>query len=388
MLGRFARRHYSDLSSLRHTPFYDLHIQHGGKMVDYAGFAMPVLYNSQSHVDSHNWVRQKAGLFDVSHMVQHKFVGPDATKLLETVTPGDLTNLKPFTSTLSVLLNQNGGIVDDTIITKHGENDFYVVTNAGCREKDLEFLQSAMKSLDLEHSLIGGGLIALQGPQAATTLQGLTTSDLNTLYFGESRFVELLNGNIKAHVARGGYTGEDGFEISIEDSSAANEIAGKLLANPEVVKPIGLAARDTLRLEAGMCLYGHELTESIGPVEARLAWTIGKSRREGERANWNGSAKVLETLKNKSATLRSGIISTGPAPRQGAKVFAKSGELVGEVTSGSMSPTLKKNVSMAYLPRTLTKSGSEVDIEIRGKKRPGFVTKLPFVEAKYYRPAK
>lgn len=376
------------MAALKHTPFYDLHIQHGGKMVDYAGFSMPVLYNSQSHVDSHNWVRQKAGLFDVSHMVQHKFVGPDATKLLEQVTPSDLVNLKTFTSTLSVLLNKNGGIVDDTIITKHGENDFYVVTNAGCREKDLEFLKNAAKSLDIEHTLIGGGLIALQGPQAAQTLQKFTTNDLKSLYFGESRFVDLLNGNIRAHVARGGYTGEDGFEISIEDSSAANEFAEKLLANPEVIKPIGLAARDTLRLEAGMCLYGHELTESIGPIEARLTWTIGKARREGERANWNGSSKVLETLKNKSDTLRSGIVSTGPAPRQGAKIYAKSGELVSEVTSGSMSPTLKKNVSMAYLPRSLIKTGTEVDIEIRGKKRPGVVTKLPFVETKYYRPTK
>lgn len=385
MFSRIARRQYSDIASLRHTPFFDLHAQHGGKIVDYAGFAMPVLYNSQSHVDSHNWVRQKAGLFDVSHMVQHKFTGPDATRLLETVTPGDLAGLKPFTSTLSVLLNSDGGIVDDTIITKHGENDFYVVTNAGCREKDLQFLKDASKSLDLEHSIIPGGLIALQGPQAAETLQQLTGDDLKTLYFGQSRFIDLLNGNVRAHVARGGYTGEDGFEISIEDSSAAIEVAEKLLANPEVVKPIGLAARDSLRLEAGMCLYGHELTESIGPIEARLAWTIGKSRREGSGASFNGAAKVLQALKSKTPTLRSGIISTGPAPRHGAKVFSKSGELISEITSGSMSPTLKKNVSMAYLPRSLAKQGTEVDIEIRGKKRPGVVTKLPFVEAKYYR---
>lgn len=380
MISRIFRRAYSDLSKLKHTPFYDLHLKYGGKMVDYAGYSMPVLYQKQTHIESHNWVRTNAGLFDVSHMVQHTFKGPDAIQFLEKITPGDIQGLAPFTSTLSVLLNNNGGIVDDTIITRQGEDEFYVVTNAGRRNEDLSFLRKESSGLNVSHEIIGGGLLALQGPKAAENLQKLTNFDLSTLYFGQSQFITV--DGIKVHVARGGYTGEDGFEISIPDSAAANVIATKLLGS-EDVNLIGLAARDSLRLEAGMCLYGHELSEEIGPVAARLMWTIGKRRRA--EANFNGAASVLADITEKKTPLRSGLVSKGPAPRHGAKVLDKEGNVVGEITSGSMSPTLKENVAMAYLPRRLSKIGTELDIEIRGKLRPAVVKKMPFVEPKYYR---
>jgi aminomethyltransferase len=354
-------------------------------MVDFAGFDMPVLYAGQSHIESHNWVRSNAGLFDVSHMLQHRFSGPGAVEMLEKVTPSDLKGLQPFTSTLSVLLNEEGGIVDDTIISKHGENDFYVVTNAGCREKDLEFFSKAIEAHgkgDIHHNTIGGGLLALQGPKAAEILQTFTDYNLADIKFGASAFVPLLGGDY--HVARGGYTGEDGFEISIPDDTVAVEFAEKLL-DTEVVKPIGLAARDSLRLEAGMCLYGHELSEKINPVEAALAWVIGKRRRTEK--GFNGADKILDILANKKGDLRVGLITQGPAAREGVEIYAKDDgdEPIGVITSGSMSPTLGKNIAMGYVPRAYAKSGTELQVKVRGKLRPAQVAKLPFVTPKYYK---
>lgn len=365
------------------TCLYDFHVANGAKMVDFAGWLMPVLYNGQSHIQSHNWVRQNAGLFDVSHMVQHKFTGPDSTKLLERITPSDLKALKPFHSTLSVLLNENGGIVDDTVISKHGEDDFYVVTNAGTRDKDLSFFKDQASKhgfSDFQHDLIGGGLLALQGPKAAEILQSLTAFNLKDIAFGQSAFVDLLGA--KLHVARGGYTGEDGFEISIPEDSLAVELAETLLGE-DAVKPIGLAARDSLRLEAGMCLYGHDLNDNITPVEGRLAWTVAKSRRSGE---FNGVGRILDQLKEKNTPIRTGLVSTGPAPREGCEVVDADGNQVGTITSGSLSPTLGKNVAMAYLPRNLAKKGTELAVVIRGKARPAVVESMPFIKTNYYKP--
>lgn len=379
------RRLYTTGGSLRKTPLHELHVAKGGKMVDYAGFEMPVLYAGQTHIESHNWVRSNAGLFDVSHMLQHRFSGPGVTEVLERITPSDLKGLKPFTSTLSVLLNDKGGIVDDTIISKHADDDFYVVTNAGCRDKDLEFFKSAIEqygSSNINHETIGGGLLALQGPKAAEALQKLTDFNLNDIKFGGSAFVPLAGGSY--HVARGGYTGEDGFEISIPDDKVALQFSEELLSN-EDVKPIGLAARDSLRLEAGMCLYGHELSEDINPVEAALAWVIGKRRRTEK--GFNGADKILDILANKKGNLRIGLFTEGPAARQGVEIYAKDNadEPIGVVTSGSMAPSLGKNIAMGYVPRSHAKAGTELQVKIRGKMRPAEVTKLPFVKPRYYK---
>lgn len=381
-----ARRFNSTASNeLRKTPFYDLNVELGGTMVDFAGYSMPVLYKGQSHIESHNWTREKAGLFDVSHMLQHRFSGPGATEFLEKVTPSDLKSLKPFTSTLSVLLNNEGGIIDDTIISKHGEDDFYVVTNAGCRENDLKFLGEELAQFgNVSRTTIEGGLLALQGPEAAATLQKLTTDDLSKIKFGESAYISLLGG--KYHAARGGYTGEDGFEVSIPDEKVALEFA-KTLLDMESVKPIGLAARDSLRLEAGMCLYGHELNESITPVEAALTWVIGKNRRTPETATFNGASHVLAQIADKSLVkkVRKGITVKGPAARENMKVFNSDGtQLIGEVTSGSYSPTTKQNIGMAYVPRDC-KIGTDIKIEIRGKLRDGKIAKMPFITPNYFR---
>uniref|UniRef100_A0A060T8W2 Aminomethyltransferase n=1 Tax=Blastobotrys adeninivorans TaxID=409370 RepID=A0A060T8W2_BLAAD len=371
---------------LQKTALYDFHVDKKGKMVEYAGFEMPVLYKDQTHIQSHNWVRSHAGLFDVSHMFQHRFSGPGATKLLESITPSNLKGLQPFTSTLSVLLTPSGGIVDDTIITKHGDEEYYVVTNAGCRDKDLQFFNEAIEQFgegNVKRETIGGGLVALQGPEAASVLQKLTNYDLSTIKFGQSAFVDLLGG--KYHVARGGYTGEDGFEVSITDDAAALQFPYALMDASESVKPIGLAARDSLRLEAGMCLYGHELSEEITPVEAALTWVVAKPRRE--EANFNGADTILQQIKNKSAKVRIGLVSEGPAPRQDTPVYSANdtSKPIGVVTSGSMSPTLQKNIAMAYVPRELSKKDTELLLEIRGKLRKATVTKMPFVPPKYYK---
>jgi len=361
--------------------------------VPYAGFEMPIMYKDQTHIESHNWVRSKVGLFDVSHMLQHRFEGPDAVAFLQKITPIDLSQLDPFTSSLSVLLNNDGGIIDDTIITKHGEDKFYMVTNAGCRDKDLAFIAEELKAFPgANHTTFEGTLLAVQGPQAANLMQKFTNEKLLDVTFGHTQFLKLNTGiESDIHLSRTGYTGEDGFELSIPstndaESKQAREFFEMLIDEyPELVKPIGLAARDSLRLEAGMCLYGNELNENITPVEASLAWLIPKTRRS-EEAGFNGSSKILEQLTNKGLvkSRRIGVVSKGPAPRTGAKILDSDGNEVGHITSGSLSPTLGLNVAQSYIDKKV-KIGSDVQIDIRGKLRPGKVTKLPFVENNFYR---
>lgn len=371
--------------TLRKTPLYALHERLGGKLVPYAGFLMPVLYNGQLHVESHKWVRSKCGLFDVLHMLQHRLSGPGARAFLERVLPADLGALPVFGLTLLVLLNDKGGVVDDTIITKHGDDSFYFVTNAGCRDKDLAFLKAQrLPTDDFTHTPFEGTLIALQGPLAAETLQLFTQTDLGKLVFGTSAFVDLEIAG-KAHVARGGYTGEDGFEISIEDDAAAVAFTEALLAK-EAVAPIGLAARDSLRLEAGMCLYGHELTEDLTPVDASLLWLVPKLRRSAD-AGFNGAARIASQLADKKLvkSVRVGLTSKGPAPRDGSVVYSEAGEPVGFVTSGSPSPLVGGNVAQAYVRKGSNKLGTKVKVDVRGKLRDAEITKMPFVETHYYR---
>lgn len=384
---QFFKRFYSSSEELAKTVYHDFHLEQGGKMVPYAGYDMPVLYDAQSHIESHNWVREKAGMFDVSHMFQHRFSGPGTTDMLQQITPSDLHSLKPFTSTLSVLLTNNGGIIDDTVITKHGEDEFYIVTNAGCREKDLKFFEDAIEKYgkgNVKRETIGGGLLAFQGPESHNVLQKLTNSNLKDIKFGQSAYIDLLGG--KYHVARGGYTGEDGFEVSVPDEQVAKQLPYALMdAGNGLVQPIGLAARDSLRLEAGMCLYGHELTEDISPVEAALTWVVAKSRRSP--GAFNGSANILRQIEEKKGVIRVGLITDGPAARDGSQLFSPDNQSksVGSITSGSLSPTLKKNIAMGYVPREFAKKDTELLVNVRGKLRPAKVVKMPFVPSKYYK---
>ncbi|KAK3956426.1 hypothetical protein QBC32DRAFT_331196 [Pseudoneurospora amorphoporcata] len=405
-----ARHGSSSASSeaLQKTPLYDLHLAHGAQMVPFGGFHMPVQYKGLSVSASHAFTREHASIFDVSHMVQRVFSGPGAREFLERVTPSDLASLGVHHSTLSVLLKADGsgGIVDDTIVTKLAEDKFYVVTNAGCREKDNEYFDQELvkaKESGLEvtqEQLDGWGLVALQGPEAEAVLADALdgTTDLKDLYFGQSVYGKVkLDGKTSAPllISRGGYTGEDGFEISIPPSDTV-AVTEKLLTvgGAERVQFAGLGARDSLRLEAGMCLYGHDLDESVSPVEAGLSWVIPPNRRKAD-AGYYGAETIAAQLTPKSkggkgvTRRRVGLIVAGAPAREGAEIVAKGDPTtkLGRITSGCPSPTLGKNVAMGYIKDGQHKSGTEVEVLVRGKARPAVVAKMPFVPSKYYKSA-
>ncbi|KAB5580970.1 hypothetical protein GE09DRAFT_1084398 [Coniochaeta sp. 2T2.1] len=396
----------SSSASLRQTPLHDLHVAHNAKLVPFGGFAMPVQYPSKSIKDSHNFTRTHASIFDVSHMVQRVFSGPGAAAFLQLVTPSDLGAIQVHKSTLSALLKEDGsgGIVDDTIITRlpdnqKGEHVFYVVTNAGCREKDDAYFEEQLKKWTgdkvQQEQLSSHGLIALQGPKSAEILEQALSPhhpkpDLSELYFGSSVYARLTAAREPVLISRGGYTGEDGFEISIPDSPLA--VTQSLLdIGGSDVDLAGLGARDSLRLEAGMCLYGHDLDETTTPVEAGLAWIIPKSRR-GKEAGYHGAELISQQLTPKTKggkgveRRRVGLVVEGAPAREGAEIWAGD-EKVGVVTSGCPSPTLGKNIAMGYVRDGLHKSGTEVEVLVRGKKRKGVVSKMPFVPAQYHKGA-
>ncbi|KAL4872808.1 hypothetical protein BDV12DRAFT_161562 [Aspergillus spectabilis] len=403
--------------SLQKTQLYDLHIAKGAKMVPFAGFAMPLQYSDLSHVESHKWTREKASLFDVSHMVQHRLSGPGALDLLMKVTPSSLDKLQANTSTLSCLLEPGtGGIVDDTVITRLSNDTFYFVTNAGRRDEDLAFLTAEIDTFKQSNPekpitweiLSDRALIALQGPEASAVLQPLIhnntsdpASDLSTLYFGNCRSLHLTlpSGERTAEpllISRTGYTGEDGFEISIPFSSSPTTITESLLSNP-TVRLAGLAARDSLRLEAGMCLYGHDISTAQTPPSAALSWIIGKDRRDptSPQSTFNGAPTILPQLSSPSKNLtqrRVGFtVEKGSPAREGAIVvdLEDPKTQIGVITSGLPSPSLGgTNIAMGYVRQGLHKKGTEVGVLVRNKLRKATVTGMPWVESKFHRPPK
>ncbi|CAD6446582.1 d1e45bbb-63b3-4f5a-adaf-4dc69529f2ac-CDS [Sclerotinia trifoliorum] len=404
-------RHASSSSpsstELRKTPLYDLHVANGGKMVPFGGFHMPVQYSGLSVSASHHFTREHASLFDVSHMVQHRFEGPGATAFLQRITPASIANLALHQGGLSCLLHPGtGGIVDDTIITRLGPELFYVVTNAGCREKDVKYLGEELQAFAKEGGekvvwevLDGWGLVALQGPESEEILKEVVVEesgegDLKDFLFGQSRFmkIRLVDGTISGNllVSRGGYTGEDGFEISIPESETV-KVTESLLksAGEEKLQLAGLGARDSLRLEAGMCLYGHDLDDTTTPVEAALGWVVGKERRT--EGGFHGAEVILKQLTPKSKggsgveRRRIGLIVEGAPAREGADIVNDKGEKIGNITSGCPSPTLGKNVAMGYIKDGFHKAGTDVGVVVRGKERKAKVTKMPFVPSKYWK---
>ncbi|KAG8771538.1 Aminomethyltransferase, mitochondrial [Ceratobasidium sp. 428] len=378
---------------LRRTGLYDFHAANEAKMVPFAGYSMPLQYGSVGQVASHNHVRSSVGLFDVGHMVQSLISGPSATAFLEYLTPSSLTSLPDFGSTLSVLLNEDGGIIDDTIICKHANDIYYVVTNAGRRDRDLAWFRGQIESWNREDGKGRGkevhlevledwGLIALQGPKSAEVLQKLTSYDVPALLFGRSAYMDITG--IQCHVARGGYTGEDGFEISIPPEHTTS--ITKLFAAPPT-QLTGLGARDSLRLEAGMCLYGHDLDETTTPVEAGLSWVIGKSRRE--HGGFIGADTVLKQLKEGPSRRRVGFVIPEAPAREGAKVYSiDSPETqIGIITSGIPSPTLGTNIAMGYIKSGHHKKGTKVSVDVRKKLREAEVKGMPFVPSRYWKGA-
>ena len=462
---------FSCQADLGKTPLHDYHVQKGAKMVPFAGYLMPLSYAvpPTSGLSPHAHVRTHAGLFDVGHMVQSYFRGPGAQAFLESLCPTDLGALGKGEGGLTVLLNKAGGIVDDTIVTKHDDETFYVVTNAGRRIEDLALFREQLADWGTTHGadqavefevLDGWGLVALQGqpplpPLLSRSVTGLCTSnadsvcspgpksqavlqehvdaDLSTLYFGQSTFAQFdvpgagATGAVRIHIARGGYTGEDGFEVSIsaKDTVAVTDAIVRTPlegADGAAVELIGLGARDSLRLEAGMCLYGHDLNEGINPVEAGLAWVIsqsrrpapvllwlpcadpdlsstgniGKSRRAADAPPFPGKSSILAQLSPKTppSRRRVGLVVKGAPAREGALIFPRQpaggpvpaeSEAIGAVTSGIPSPTTGQNIAMGYVGEAYKKAGTALSVLVRKKLRDAEVAKMPFTPVSYYR---
>lgn len=368
---------------LRRTPLYDFHLAHGGKMVAFAGWSLPVQYRD-SHVDSHLHTRRHCSLFDVSHMLQTKIFGCDRVRLMENIVVGDIAELRPNQGTLSLFTNEAGGILDDLIVTNTSEGHLYVVSNAGCRDKDLALMQDKVKEfqnrgLDVGLEVVDNALLALQGPTAAQVLQAGVTDDMRKLPFMTSAVMEVF-GVSGCRVTRCGYTGEDGVEISVPAAGAVH-LATALLKNPEV-KLAGLAARDSLRLEAGLCLYGNDIDEHTTPVEGSLSWTLGKRRRVA--MDFPGAKIIIPQLKGEVQRRRVGLICEGAPMRAHSPILNTEGTVIGTVTSGCPSPSLKKNVAMGYVAFKYSRPGTQLLVEVRRKQQMTVVSKMPFVPTKYY----
>ncbi|KAJ9056920.1 hypothetical protein DSO57_1027682 [Entomophthora muscae] len=379
-----ATRGLASDAQVKKTALYDFHVENQGQMVNFAGWSLPVKYEDLSVSDSHHHTRNPASVFDVSHMLQTKWVGKDRVDFIEKLVVGDIQALKEGTASLSLFTNETGGIIDDTVICKNKDH-LYVVSNAGCAEKDWAHIQKHLQQYqdrggDVDVEIIDThSLLALQGPKAAKVLQNLVDVDLKEMNFMTSQILSLKG--IICRVSRVGYTGEDGFEISVPlpDSMDLTRI---LLENPDV-KLAGLGARDSLRLEAGLCLYGHDLNEGISPVEATLLWTVGKRRRA--EGGFLGAEVIQKHIKDGVSQKRVGLIVQGAPARENALILNENEEEIGKVTSGCPSPTLKKNVAMGYVPTSHSKAGQIVKVKVRNRIYPAEIVKMPFTPAKYYK---
>src|SRR5882757_11341 len=384
-----ARDDQSSLQSpLKRTPLHALHIASGGKMVPFAGYDMPVQY-AAGVLREHLHTRTNAGLFDVSHMGQialHAKSGKveDAALALERLVPQDILGVPAGRQRYAQFTNGAGGILDDLMVANFGSHLFLVV-NAACKAEDEAHLRAQLSDVCVIEPLADRALIALQGPRAEAVLARLCP-DASAMRFMDSgpRRVD----GIDCFVSRSGYTGEDGFEISVPAQNA-EALASALLENSDVL-PIGLGARDSLRLEAGLCLYGHDIDAATTPVEGALEWSIQKSRRHGgvRAGGFPGAAKILAQFEKGAARRRVGLKAEGRAPvREGAPLFADaaSSEQIGAVTSGGFGPSIKAPVAMGYLPSSHTASGGLVFAELRGQRLPLRVAATPFVPNTYKR---
>ncbi|EAS66234.1 glycine cleavage system aminomethyltransferase GcvT [Photobacterium angustum] len=367
---------------LKQTPLHGLHIEMGAKMVPFAGYDMPVQYGLGVKKE-HIHCRDSAGLFDVSHMGQVRLKGQNAATLLETLVPVDIVDLPEGKQRYAVFTNENGGIEDDLMVTNFGDHLFLVV-NAACKEQDIAHLKAHLKDgVELE-VIEDRALLALQGPKAAMVLAELNPA-VSDMVFMDAAKVTLLG--VECYVSRSGYTGEDGYEISVPNDKA-EELARALLAFNEV-EWIGLGARDSLRLECGLCLYGHDLDPTTTPFEASLMWAITPSRRAGgvREGGFPGADIILEQLQTKQVSRkRVGLVGQSNAPvREGTKLFDAEDNEIGIVTSGTFGPTKGIPVAMGYIATEANKLGEMVYAEVRGKKLPMTIDKMPFVPQRYYR---
>lgn len=368
------------------TPLHALHLRHGARMVPFAGYALPLHYPA-GLVAEHLHTRAAAGLFDVSHMGQIRLTPgpgglPDLARALETLIPIDVAGLAPGRQRYGVLTEETGGILDDLMLARLGE-DLLLVVNAANKAADEAYLRAHLTGL-CEIAVLPRALLALQGPMAEAALARLAP-ETAAMRFMDVRAVDILG--TAAIVSRSGYTGEDGFEISLPEE-AADRVAEALLRD-EAVEPAGLGARDSLRLEAGLCLHGSDIDAGTSPVEAGLAFAIPPVRRFGgaRAGGFPGAPRILAELADGPARRRVGLRPEGPTPvRGGAPLFAEeAGEAVGRVTSGGFSPALKAPIAMGTVPAALSTPGTRLFAEVRGRRLPVSVTALPFVPARFKR---
>ena len=359
---------------LKQTPLYPLHLKLGAKMVPFAGYEMPVHY-SQGIIHEHLHCRRHAGFFDISHMGQCLVLGDNAASELEHLTPSDITGLKIGAQKYTVLTNNEGGIIDDIIITRI-DSGLMIIVNAACKDKDFKYLESRLSGHCTFKELPDQALLALQGPAAATVIARFSKQAAGLLFM--QACATEING-ISCTLSRCGYTGEDGFEISVANQYA-QQLANLLLAEDEV-EAMGLGARDTLRLEAGLCLYGHELTEAVTPVEAGLQWLFKKGHKQ-----FPGADKILHQLQHGSEKIRAGLLVESKVPvREGSVVVNNEDNVAGYVTSGSFSPSLNKPIAMALLDRNVACPGNTLHALVRDRKVAVTVTNLPFIPPRYLR---
>jgi aminomethyltransferase len=357
------------------TALFNFHVAHGAKMVPFAGYEMPIQY-AAGIVNEHNQVRNSAGIFDVSHMGQFSIVGDDSVcAAIEKVIPIDLSKLKMNQSKYSFLMNEQGGIDDDLIVTRV-EKGINIVLNAACKHNDVQVLQSVLPNPDCATLHDHLSLIAIQGPKAVSIVNAMIPGVANLKFMNGGQFT--YDGEI-VYVTRSGYTGEDGFEISISNEKVENLC--KTLVETTDASMIGLGARDSLRLEAGLCLYGHDLDKTTSPIEADLLFGIAKSRREN--FNFIGGAVVKQHVEQGITRKRVGIQLEGKIiARENAKIFKQDQE-VGTVTSGSFGPSVGAAVVMGYVNFNCSEVGTSVELEVRGKKYPAKICLLPFYQKSY-----
>jgi aminomethyltransferase len=357
------------------TALYNLHKNLGAKFVPFAGYEMPIQYKD-GIVKEHIITRQSAGFFDVSHMGQLYVSGNKSSEQnLEKIIPLDFKEIKMNQSKYSFLINEKGGVIDDLIITRV-EGGFNIILNAACKDNDIKEIAKCLDSESKYELRKDLSLIALQGPKSESILDFIVNG-VKQLKFMNGNYFEFQGKKI--YVTRSGYTGEDGFEISVPNTNAENFT--KLLSN-KGAKPIGLGARDTLRLEAGLCLYGHELNQDINPIQANLKWAISKRRRE--EGGFKGWESIKNDLQNGVSKIRVGIKPSGRIiAREGTKIFSSSGEEIGVITSGTFGPSVNSPVAMGYIKSKFSEINNKILLEVRGKKHDAVVSKLPFYKKSY-----
>jgi len=376
-------------TELLKTPLHALHVAAGARMVPFAGYDMPVQYPT-GIIAEHNHTRSAAGLFDVSHMGQGWLVGPDhetTARALETLVPADIVSLQPGQQRYTQLLNDDGGCIDDLMVSRSGlpntEGRLFLIVNAARKAVDFAHLRARLPAVVAVDERPNWALLALQGPRAADVLERLLPGVSGLSFMAGGPFSLTVSGRTASvYATRSGYTGEDGFEVSVANDDAPG-LWTALIDQPEV-KPIGLGARDSLRLEAGLCLYGHELDETVSPVEAALTWSIQRRRRS--EGGFPGAARILKELAEGPSRIRVGIRPEGRAPaRDGTEIAGEDGRAIGIVTSGGFGPTLGAPVAMGFVPPTFKAPGTALSLTLRGKPLAAQVAALPFVPNGYKR---